>query len=107
MHAIQWPDPIKPTAPPTEHDMLAKGRDCCRHPLIGNIISQAGGSPGEQARRYLHSLYVATEQGVAGREYNLSLEEYRQKLRELEEWEKTNTVHMPPPTLPAEFARRR
>lgn len=101
---IKWPDPSRPVAPPTRMDMIAKGADCARHPLLGCIIAHGSATPEEQARNYLISLYRATEQGIAGREHDLTLDEYRQKLHELEQWEaRGNFVQMPPPIVDHPF----
>lgn len=98
-----FPDP---KSPPNEMDMLAKGRDCARHGLVGCIIANNGVPPGEQARNFLRSLADATLHGVAGRAGDLSLDEFRTKMRELEEWERNGgVVEMPAPIIPPEFAR--
>jgi hypothetical protein len=99
LHNIPLPDP---KSPPTAADMAVHGVDCVRHPIVGNIVSQTGGTPGEQARNFLKSLYDATRNKIAGRLYrDLSLEEYRAKLRELEAWEAAGgVVNMPPPVMP-------
>ena len=81
-------------------DMLAMGSDCVRHPLVGCIIANNGTPPGDQARSYLLSLYNATVHQVAGRAGDMSEDEFRTKLRELEEWEKTNSVQVPAPSAP-------
>jgi hypothetical protein len=95
--AFEFPNP---KSPPSPMDKLAMGPDCARHPLLGCIIANNGTPPGDQARNYLLSLYEATVHKVAGRAGDLSEDEFRTKLRELEEWEKTNSVQMPAPSVP-------
>ena len=92
---------MNPKCPPTKMDKLVHGEDCVRHPLLGCIISQAGSPPGVQARNYLISLRQATIQQIAGRAGDLSEAEFRDLLSQLEAWEKTNSVQMPPRILPA------
>jgi hypothetical protein len=85
-----------PKAPPHKGDQLAKGIDCARHPLLGCIIAQNGTSPEVQARNYLLSLRQATFHKASGRPGDLSVEKYQELLAALTEWEKTNSVSMPP-----------
>jgi hypothetical protein len=80
-------------------DKLACGVDCARHPFLGNILTQNGGTAGQQARNYLYSLWRATDEKHAGRQHDLTETEYRDLLRQLAEWEKSNSVVMPPANL--------
>jgi hypothetical protein len=102
MPLINLPDP---RAPPNELDKRVYGVDCCRHPVLGIPIGHGNGTPGQQARSFLHSIWKAAEvSSVTGeteseREWRLQkiAAELREWWRRLEEWEKTNVVVMPPP----------
>jgi hypothetical protein len=89
------------TCPPTRMDQLVHGVDCVRHPIItGCIVSQKGGTPGQQARNYLLCLRDATIHQRAGRAGDLSHAEYLDLLRQLEQWEAAGgKVNLPSPIL--------
>lgn len=97
--SIELPDPTRPLAPPSKMDKLALGPDCYRHPFIGNICTQNGGPPGQQARNYLAAILKASFHKTAGRQQDLTKTEYDDLLRRLTEWERTNSVFIPPPIL--------
>jgi hypothetical protein len=93
MMAELFPDP---NSPPSQADMLAMGPDCVRHPVVGCIIANNGTPPEDQARSYLRSLRIATQQQIAGRAGDLSEDDYQAKLAALVAWEAAgNFVSMP------------
>jgi hypothetical protein len=102
MALINLPDP---RATLSRMDKLAMGADCTRHPLLGCVIGHGNGTPEQQARNFLHSIWNAARvsfvTGETEGEKKWRLQKIQAELQEwmnkLETWERSNVVVLPQP----------